>query len=689
MSAERYKYLVDFVQDHYILGCPVVIEKGALLQDTLNDTVILRLRVRNVSRKTIKYLSILVNMYDDANDPLFDEKPQDFAYLDLSVNQRESFGDNQANILIDANTRKVKIIIEKVVFADETVWRNEDSEVGVSFPEQELLNELEADLLAQFNREFEDSGLSEVPGDLIKYLPQTQKYNWQCTCGFPNGKDEVTCLYCGMDKEWIFKNTEVDLLQRKLDEYTKEQLKLEAKQRIEDERLAEERKVQEDAWKEKNKIRKNKVKKYSMIIVPIVSVIVILLILLPTVIIPTQTYHRAISLFDDGKYIEAQRLFDDLDGYKESKNYIEEIDYILAIDLFEDNKYLEAKNAFNALGDYKEATTYIEKINEKYPKADVCANFKNNIIAAKERTVGLKSDGTVIAVGNNSVGQCDVSTWSDIIKIACIDNVTYGLKWDGTVIATGDIKNIGSVLKWENIVDISADTDHIIGLKSDGTVVADGGDLSGECNVSNWTNITKIYTSYAQSAGIRADGTVVTAGSKSYGNFDTSTWSNIESIALNSNKIVGLKSDGTVVFKSNSEYDKYDVSNWVGIKSVFVGYSIIYGIKADGTVIYTGESNPENYRVRRIPEWTNITNILSLYGGDFALKSNGEISTNSLSDWESWENWEWNDIIAISASTYHIVGLKSDGTVVAEATDKITHGECKISDWSGIAVPAK
>ena len=29
-------------------------------------------------------------------------------------------------------------------------------------------------------------------------------------------------------------------------------------------------------------------------------------------------------------------------------------------------------------------------------------------------TVGLKSDGTVVAVGNNEFGQCDVGSWRDI-----------------------------------------------------------------------------------------------------------------------------------------------------------------------------------------------------------------------------------------------------------------------------------
>ena len=70
----------------------------------------------------------------------------------------------------------------------------------------------------------------------------------------------------------------------------------------------------------------------------------------------------------------------------------------------------------------------------------------------KYHTVGLKSDGTVVAVGDNSSGQCDVSDWSDIVAISAGGHFT-------------------------------------VGLKSDGTVVAVGSNKYGQCDVGNWTDI--------------------------------------------------------------------------------------------------------------------------------------------------------------------------------------------------------
>jgi alpha-tubulin suppressor-like RCC1 family protein len=39
---------------------------------------------------------------------------------------------------------------------------------------------------------------------------------------------------------------------------------------------------------------------------------------------------------------------------------------------------------------------------------------KDTIAAGYRHTVGLKSDGTVVAEGDNEHGQCDVSGWSGI-----------------------------------------------------------------------------------------------------------------------------------------------------------------------------------------------------------------------------------------------------------------------------------
>ena len=63
------------------------------------------------------------------------------------------------------------------------------------------------------------------------------------------------------------------------------------------------------------------------------------------------------------------------------------------------------------------------------------------IIAGSYHTVGLKAEGTVVAVGWNTYGQCNVNDWRDIVAICAGDGHTVGLKADGTVVAVGDNKD--------------------------------------------------------------------------------------------------------------------------------------------------------------------------------------------------------------------------------------------------------
>jgi len=57
--------------------------------------------------------------------------------------------------------------------------------------------------------------------------------------------------------------------------------------------------------------------------------------------------------------------------------------------------------------------------------------------AGSWHTVELKSDGTVLAMGLDDYGQCNVNGWSNVTLVATGYAHTVGLKSDGTVVATG------------------------------------------------------------------------------------------------------------------------------------------------------------------------------------------------------------------------------------------------------------
>ena len=148
-----------------------------------------------------------------------------------------------------------------------------------------------------------------------------------------------------------------------------------------------------------------------------------------------------------------------------------------------------------------------------------------SIKASNHHTVGLRSDGTVVAAGSNSYGQCNVDEWSNIARIAAGAHHTVGLKKDGTVVATGS-NSYGqcNVDEWSNIARIAAGAYNTVGLKKDGTVVATGSNNDGECNISEWTDIVAIAAGPRFTLGLKSDGTVVAAGNNEYGQCNVESW---------------------------------------------------------------------------------------------------------------------------------------------------------------------
>ncbi len=159
---------------------------------------------------------------------------------------------------------------------------------------------------------------------------------------------------------------------------------------------------------------------------------------------------------------------------------------------------------------------------------DALPKMENMVAISAEdgHFVGLKSDGTVVAVGKNNYGQCDVEDWRDIVEIATGKNHTVGLKADGTVEITGSSKESHSeVGKWRDIVSVAARDSQTIGLKADGTVVVGLYGLGDETNdVAGWKDIVAIEAGYKNVLGLKSDGTVVAAGSNENGELNVTSW---------------------------------------------------------------------------------------------------------------------------------------------------------------------
>ena len=215
----------------------------------------------------------------------------------------------------------------------------------------------------------------------------------------------------------------------------------------------------------------------------------------------------------------------------------------------------------DTITDVNDATTTIT-LDDNY---SITANFQytTQVTAGGYHTVGLKSDGTLLAVGNNDDGQCNIGGWMDIIHVAAGYFHTVGLKNNGGVVAVGNnVLGQCNVGGWTGITQVAAGDAHTVGLKSDGTVVAVGYNADGRCNVGGWTGINQVAAGWMHTVGLKSDGTVVAVGENWDGRCNVGGWTGIIQVAARFFQTVGLKSNGTVVAVGNNDDGQCNVDSW-------------------------------------------------------------------------------------------------------------------------------
>ena len=201
--------------------------------------------------------------------------------------------------------------------------------------------------------------------------------------------------------------------------------------------------------------------------------------------------------------------------------------------------------------------------------------------------VGLRSDGTVLAVGNNYAGECDLKGWRGITAIAAGADRSFGLCADGTVRAAGyNLNGACNVKTWSDITAIASGLSHTVGLCSNGTVKAVGDNGKGQCNVQNWSDITAIAAGHQHTVGLRSNGTVVAVGRNCDGECKVQDWTDIISIAPSGFSTVGLCKDGTIRL-SNQNYSNKAALYWRDIVSIQTLSDYVVGMQSDGTYLCT------------------------------------------------------------------------------------------------------
>lgn len=610
---ERYTRIYTLTNNLYAEGAPIIIKAGALLNDNETGNVLAQVKFENISQKKIIGLKINIVAFDIA-DRILDENIE-YQYLNISAMPYSEFGSKNAIPLPCNLAQSFNITIIEVIFDDKSIWSE-----NVEFKpiEQDLLSSVlkDSNIIEQYHSKTNSNG---------EFVPMKYKDLYLCTCGKAYKNARNICPACGKIFENLVETLDIDTLTQEKDEREKQQL--EARKTIEEKRLKQHKKIA----------------KFVKIIAPLLIIIAVVIIIINNIIIPNSKYNKAKHLVDSGDLDGASIILDDLGDFRDAQESLFNIRYKKA------DEFIDTKNYKDAISIFKEI--YASKKITLDQRKQIFALWDNiterEVLSANDyHTVGLKVDGTVVAVGKNDDGKCNVNDWSDITSITAGTHHTVGLKADGTVIATGQ-NDCGqcNVSNWSDIVVVSAGYNHTVGLKADGTVIAIGQNDDGQCNVSDWSDMIAISAGDRHTIGLKADGTMIAVGIKNFEQCNVSDWRNIVDID-SANHTVGLKSDGTVIATGQNDRGQCDVSDWSDITAVSTALYHTVGLKTDGTVVTVGS---DQFGKRNVGDWSNI--------------------------------------VAVAAGCYHTVGLKSDGTVVAIGGNEYNFGQCDVSNWTDIKLP--
>ena len=418
----------------------------------------------------------------------------------------------------------------------------------------------------------------------------------------------------------------------------------------------ERRRKEQEAAEKARAAKRKKARKIACIVVAAAVLALAAFLVVTKVIIPAKierenaaAYGEAEALFEAGQYQEAITAFEALGDYKDAPDRADAAQTALveeqnAAAYAEAEALLEAGDRVGAAFLYGKAAGYSDARERSFALWEEITQ-RDTVSAGYKHTVGLRSDGTVVAEGWNNNGRFDVSGWTDMVAVSAGGYHTVGLRSDGTVVAVGSNSDGQcGVSGWTDIVAVSAGEYHTVGLRADGTVVATGLNSFGQCEVSGWTDVVAVSAGGYYTVGLRSDGTVLAVGDNYCGQCNVSGWTDIVAVSAGNKHTVGLRADGTVVATGLNVSGQCDVSGWTDVVAVSAGYKHTVGLRSDGTVVAVGKND------------------------------DGQCNVS-----------DWTDIVAVSVGYYHTVGLRSDGTVVATGSNY--YGQCDVRGWKDIKLP--
>lgn len=347
--------------------------------------------------------------------------------------------------------------------------------------------------------------------------------------------------------------------------------------------------------------------------------------------------------------------------------------------------------------------------------------------------------------------------WTDIVELCVSDRFIMGITKDGSVRVAGDKAapdsggmNLYAPEEWKDIVSMAVGRDFAMGVDRDGKMhyaYQPEGEMGG---LMHWKGIEEIAANDGFALGKKADGSLI--GWSAYeelhwmGDYrmESAAWPPMKKVQVDEDAVVGLDAEGKLHFAGSVYFEKehleaayargkatdiaygfgkililteegevfflgdvsggLDVSNLQGAKSIWLGAENAFGLMEDGSVKIAGMHHallsfgawnaPKENPFTAAEEWNNIQSLA--LGGDvlYGLTGDGRVLLAGNAAFGQEEALDWENIVSISASPYHVAGLKKNGTAIAAGWnepyeeedwgDVGTKNQCEVSHWENL-----
>ncbi len=454
------------------------------------------------------------------------------------------------------------------------------------------------------------------------------------------------------------------------------------------------------------------------------------------------TYQIAISYYEEGDYLEAARLFSELDYYQDSVMYGVDSLYLYGLELIENQSYEDAYKIFSSIKDYKntaelateceylaglacfEEENYVEAMkflvicthesaHDLYLEAlyfhtitliereDLHLAQFNFSAVTRERLLDLREN--MYQKGQSFVERGEIyraipyfvylsdyengfakmrALWNESVSLP--NNNLVAVKTDGTSYFSG-ISSYYDVENWFELMGVASGREHLLGLRENGTLFVVADNNENHTNVGSWQNFVQIAAGNHHTVGLTGHGTVHTLISGNSNVGDTSDWDDVIFLAAGGNTTLGLQWSGHLL--TTHEATKSEVESWNGVVHMATSGEFTIAFDKEDNLLGAGDNT---YGQLDFEPVSGIKKVVAGLGHSAVLKLDGTVVAFGDNQYGQCDVEHLSDVADIVAGIYHTVAIHHDGTLSITGNPNINFdGESfvfDVSDWKDIRV---